>query len=81
MYKINHINELTIISPDVDMCSVDPDLLLKFIYTNRNSLNDKFNIDYMRIILIKHIHNSYSKNINEDIILTKEDLDRILKII
>lgn len=79
MLILKNVEDIFKLPECTNKCSVSFDILLEYVYINKDNNNNLLDIGYLRKKLIKNIRNRYFYNIDQNIVFTKKDLSIILK--
>lgn len=78
MYKLKKIEDLHLLPEGVKKCKIERQVILEYVYKNRNNLSGSLIVENLREILLKHTLESYkNENISSDIILSEKEINQI----
>ena len=79
--KVYEVEDLLNVGNDIERVEIDQDIVIKYIYSNKNNAESKINIGALRNAYAKSIKKSYAKkNYQESISFSSKDIKKIYNI-
>lgn len=76
--KIDNVEEILEIKHEIDRVEIAADVVIRYIYFNKNRENSCINIDELRNVYTKSVKKSYEKkSYTDDIVLSPSDIKKV----
>ena len=78
LVKVNAVEDIITVRTQTDRVEISSEIVIRYIYLNKNKENRKINIDELRNVYVKSAKKSYAqKRYMDDITLSSGDIKKV----